>query len=71
MIRKGIAPCLGTGDAFELDVFFFILGAAIQEEWHITPLLPYDGRFDSFLKQVIERRTCVVYVSRRGNNSVL
>lgn len=71
MIRQGIAPCLGTGDAFVLDVFFFIRGAAIQDEWHITPLLPYDWRSDSFLKQVIERRARIVDVSRRRDNSVL
>ncbi len=29
-IKHGIAPCLGMGEAFEVEAFFFILGAAIQ-----------------------------------------
>jgi len=31
-IRHGIAACRGTGEALALEVFFFILGAAIRSE---------------------------------------
>jgi hypothetical protein len=50
MIKHGIAPCLGTGAVFALEVFFFILGAAIQDERQVTPGLAHDRPFDSFLK---------------------
>jgi hypothetical protein len=41
MIKQGIAPCLGTGEVFALEAFFFILGAAIQDEWQVTPILAH------------------------------
>jgi hypothetical protein len=41
MIKHGIAPCLGTGEVFVVEAFFFILGAAIQDDRQVTPILPY------------------------------